>query len=505
MERRVFVLAPSGKDAQLICVALERAQIEVQVCISALAVVERAREGIGALLLAEEALKDLAALRYLHDMVEAQPPWSDLPVVLLTRRGRISPLAAAAIHKLGNVTTLERPTQVSTLVSTLRTALRTRERQYEMRQADVRKDMFLATLAHELRNPLAPLSNALHLLHTDGVEADQQRWAIDVMQRQTSQLSRLVDDLLDVARITRGKISLQKTRADLREMVRDAIETSLPIVRAMGHRFESSLPAEPVWIEADRTRVAQCVANLLTNAAKYTPHGGRITLALRADGVDAEIVVRDNGIGFPPQEARRLFEVFAQVEHAVPRAQGGLGLGLSIVKALVEMHGGSVGAHSEGDGHGAEFAIRLPRLAASGAPAAQAKRGPSVSTHGCCRILVVDDNRDSADSMAELLTACGHETRTAYRGEDALAMAAQWPPQLALLDIGLPDMSGHELARRLRAQDSGVTPVLVALTGWGQQADVARSAEAGFDHHLTKPADIATLLELVDRVVAQHA
>jgi signal transduction histidine kinase len=503
MERRVFVLAPSGKDAQLICGALANAHIEVVACASAPEVVEQARQGIGALVLAEEALKDAASLWHLYGLVETQPTWSDLPVVLLTQRGRLSQLAAAAIHKLGNVTTLERPTQVSTLVSTVRTALRTRERQYDMRQADVRKDMFLATLAHELRNPLAPLSNGLHLLQTPEVEPEQQRWAIDVMQRQTTHLSRLVDDLLDVARITRGKIVLQKEPADLRELVNDAIETSRPVIDAMGHRFEAALPGEPVWVDADRTRIAQCVSNLLTNAAKYTPRGGRIELALKAGAQEAEISVRDNGIGFAPLEAPRLFEVFAQVEHAVPRAQGGLGLGLSIVKALVEMHGGTVRAHSDGDGEGAEFTLRLPRQPGADAQPPAAAPANSVSTRGCCRVLVVDDNRDSADSMAELLNACGHETRTAYSGGAAMALLRDWKPQLALLDIGLPDMSGHELARRIREAQQPDPPVLVALTGWGQQADVARSAEAGFEHHLTKPADIATLLAVVDRAIAR--
>ncbi len=503
MERRVFVLAPSGKDAQLICGALTHAQIAVLACASAPEVVEQAKEGIGTLVLAEEALKDAASLWHLYGLVETQPTWSDLPVVLLTKRGRLTQLAAAAIHKLGNVTTLERPTQVSTLVSTVRTALRTRERQYDMRQADVRKDMFLATLAHELRNPLAPLSNGLHLLHTEGVEPEQQRWAIDVMQRQTAHLSRLVDDLLDVARITRGKIVLQKERADLRELVNDAIETSRPVIDAMGHRFEAALPREPVWVEADRTRIAQCVSNLLTNAAKYTSRGGRIELALKAGAQEAELSVRDNGIGFAPLEAPRLFEVFAQVEHAVSRAQGGLGLGLSIVKALVEMHGGTVRAHSDGDGQGAEFTLRLPCLPSADAQPTVTAPAGSMGTRGCCRVLVVDDNRDSADSMAELLNACGHETRTAYNGEAALVLLRGWQPQVALLDIGLPDMSGHELARHIREALQPHPPVLVALTGWGQQADVARSAEAGFEHHLTKPADIGTLLAVVDGAVAQ--
>jgi signal transduction histidine kinase len=499
MERRVFVLAPSGKDAALIGSAMERSQIQVNVCQRAHEVVEQARQGIGALMVAEEALKDAASLRLLHQMVEGQPSWSDLPVLLLTKRGRMSPLAAGAVLRLGNVTVIERPTQVSTLVSTVRTALRTRERQYDMRQADARKDMFLATLAHELRNPLAPLSNALHLLQAAGMQQPQQRWAVGVMQRQTSQLTRLVDDLLDVARITQGKITLQKEHLDLRDAVHAAIETSMPQIEVMEHEFAVHLPPEPVWAQADRTRVAQCVSNLLTNAAKYTPRRGRLALLMRSHDGHAEISVRDNGIGFMQSEAPRLFEVFAQVEDAVPRAQGGLGLGLSIVKALTEMHQGEVGARSDGPGQGAEFTLRLP-LAQAAAGANASQPDPRQAATLSCRVLVVDDNRDSADSMAELLTSCGHQTRVAYSGTDALETLRDWVPQVALLDIGLPDMTGHDLARRIREARPEAVPVLVALTGWGQATDVARSNAAGFAHHLTKPADIGALLAVVEQI-----
>ncbi len=500
MERRVFVLAPSGKDAALICSALEHSKVDVLACRHAAEVVEQARDGIGALIVAEEALTDAAAMQQLRDMVDAQPSWSDLPVLLLTQRGRMSALAADAAHQLGNVTVLERPTQVATLVSTVGTALRTRERQYDMRTADARKDMFLATLAHELRNPLAPLSNALHLLRAAGLPQPQQRWAVGVMQRQTDQLTRLVDDLLDVARITRGKITLQKERIDLRDAVHAAIETSMPQVDGMSHQLSIDLPSQPVWVEADRTRMAQCVSNLLTNAAKYTPRGGHIQLSLASVAGQARLRVRDDGIGFPAYDADRLFEVFAQVERAVPRAQGGLGLGLSIVKAMMELHGGRVSARSDGEGQGAEFTLTL---ALAGAPAdtGRAANDPLARERGCCRVLVVDDNVDSADSMTELLAGFGHDVRKAYSGQEALGLIAQWRPQVALLDIGLPDISGHELARRIRAALAEQPPLLVALTGWGQAADIARSSEAGFTHHLTKPADLSRLMAVVESVL----
>jgi signal transduction histidine kinase len=501
-EREVFVLAPSGKDARLIDAALQQAGIAVRLCADVASTVAAATGGIGALLLAEEAVRDSAALAALRGFVRRQPSWSDLPVLLLTLRGRLSQVARQAVDQLGNVTVLQRPTPVSTLLSTTLSALRTRERQYQTREAEVRKDLFLATLAHELRNPLAPLSNALHLLGSTEPADDRQRRALPLMQRQVAQLSHLVDDLLDVARITRGKITLRTEPLDLREAVQHAVENCRSAIDAMAHQFQLDLPPQPLWVEADRTRIAQCVANLLTNAAKYTPRRGRIELALTGSGSSAVIRVRDNGIGFPAGEAPQLFEAFAQVASAAPHAQGGLGLGLSIVKAMIDLHGGHVAAHSEGEGRGACFELTLPLMAAP--PAEDAPPAPAgPASAGTCRVLVVDDNRDSADSLSELLQSCGHETRTAYSGSEALSTAAQWTPQIALLDIGLPDMSGHELAKQLLAQALTPRPVLVALTGWGQPADVARAIEAGFDHHLTKPADVDALLSLVDSVACR--
>lgn len=500
MEVRVFVLAPSGKDAQLIGAALERSSIATLRCASVADVIERSGEGIGALLVAEEALGGREGLQ-LQRYIERQPTWSDLPVLLLTARaGRLSELAAGAAQRLGNVTVLERPTQVATLVSAVRTALRTRQRQYEIRAADARKDLFLATLAHELRNPLAPLSNALHLLCAPTAGTEQRRWATGVMQRQVGQLSRLVDDLLDVARITAGKITLQKELLDLREVIHAAAESTLPQVQAMEHTLQIDLPESPLWVEGDRIRLVQCVANLLSNAAKYTPHGGLIRVSAEQRSDEITLQVRDNGIGFPPQEARRLFEIFSQVDGAAPRAQGGLGLGLSIVKALVEMHGGSVQAQSQGANTGAVFSLRVPpALAPRPVPHGQLSEEREAGGRVTGRVLVVDDNRDSADSMGEMLRMLGHDVRVAYDAASAMARLDGWVPQLALLDIGLPDVSGHELARTIRAHLGERCPVLVAVTGWGQAIDIARSADAGFDHHLTKPADMQALLALVEQ------
>lgn len=501
MDRPVFALAPSGKDARLIDSALSRCGFAIQTCRNVAEAIDRADDGIGALLVAEEALVDGGDMQ-LQRFIARQPSWSDLPVLLLTTGGHVSELAARAIDTLGNVTVIERPTQIATLASAVRTALRTRERQYEVREADARKDMFLATLAHELRNPLAPLSNALHVIQAADHLDTQHQWAAGVMQRQISQLARLVDDLMDVARITRGKITLRKERVDVREIIRAGVETSLPSIQTMNHELTLDMPSRPVWIQADATRLAQCVSNLLGNAAKYTGQNGRIDISVGRHGQEVHINVRDNGIGFRPQDARRLFEVFAQVEEAAQRAQGGLGLGLSIVKALVEMHGGSVHAHSEGEGHGATFSLHLP-----GVPdllthhnMTHSRAHTSSATGATCRIMVVDDNRDSADSMAEMLQIMGHDVRTAYDGKSGLTLLDNWTPQVALLDIGLPDMSGHELAGLVRARLGQYCPVLIAITGWGQAIDLVKSREAGFDHHLTKPAEIDKLLNLIDEI-----
>jgi signal transduction histidine kinase len=501
MDRPVFALAPSGKDARLIDSALSRCGFAIQTCRNVADAIDRADDGIGALLVAEEALVDGGDMQ-LQRFIARQPSWSDLPVLLLTTGGHVSELAARAIDTLGNVTVIERPTQIATLASAVRTALRTRERQYEMREADARKDMFLATLAHELRNPLAPLSNALHVIQAADHLDTQHQWAAGVMQRQISQLARLVDDLMDVARITRGKITLRKERVDVREIIRAGVETALPAIQAMNHELTLDMPSRPVWAQADATRLAQCVSNLLCNAAKYTGQNGRIDVSVSCHEQEIHINVRDNGIGFRQQDARRLFEVFAQVEEAAHRAQGGLGLGLSIVKALIEMHGGSVHAHSEGEGRGATFSLHLPGVSDSlpDHTMTHSRAHHSSDIGATCRIMVVDDNRDSADSMAEMLQIMGHDVRTAYDGKSGMALLDDWTPHVALLDIGLPDMSGHELAGLVRGRLQQYCPVLIAITGWGQAIDLVKSRDAGFDHHLTKPAEIDKLLNLIDEI-----
>ncbi|WP_411281347.1 PAS domain S-box protein [Gemmatimonas sp.] len=361
-----------------------------------------------------------------------------------------------------------------------------------LRDADRRKDEFLATLAHELRNPLAPIRNALQILKMPRVDAETGARSRDMMERQVEHLVRLVDDLLDVSRVMRGKIELRREQVELATVIARAVETVQPLIDAQSHRLSVRLPSESLAIDADPVRLAQVVGNLLTNAAKYTEPGGRIWLAAVRDGSTAELRVGDSGIGIGPEMLPRIFELFVQVDHASTKAQGGLGIGLTLVRNLVEMHNGTVEARSEGLGRGSEFIVRLPALA----PAADTEHGgdqseadyqaPSASGF---RVLVVDDNQDAADSLAILLELQGHEVQVAFSGVAALEITKAFTPDVVFLDIGMPGMDGYELARRLRQQPGLDAVVLTALTGWGQKEDRRRTSEAGFDHHLVKPAE----------------
>jgi PAS domain S-box-containing protein len=367
-----------------------------------------------------------------------------------------------------------------------------------LQDADRRKDEFLAMLAHELRNPLAPIRNALHILHAKGPPVPELQWARDVIDRQVRQMSRLVDDLLDVSRIRGGKIVLRKERVELASVVSSAVEASRPLIEKWGHELTVTLPPEPVYLEADATRLSQILTNLLNNAAKYTNQGGRIWLTGERQGDAVLVRVKDTGIGIPREMLPHIFEMFTQVERSLERSQGGLGIGLTLVQRLVALHGGTVEAHSDGPGKGSEFTIRLPVAAqATGeGPQGTADDEQAVAPAGC-RILVVDDNRDAADTLAMLLRMMGHAVHTAHDGLEAVGSASVFQPDVALLDIGLPKLNGYEVARRVREQPGGDKVVLIALTGWGQEEDRRRSREAGFDYHLTKPVELDALQQLL--------
>jgi signal transduction histidine kinase len=364
--------------------------------------------------------------------------------------------------------------------------------------ADRRKDEFLATLSHELRNPLAPMRSALEVLKLEhgadaGVEVDK-RPLLDVFDRQLHHLTHLVDDLMEVSRITQGRMELRREPVLLADVVRSAAEDVAAGMRAAEHTVDVAIEAPNAVVDADPTRLFQVVVNLLTNACKYTPREGAIALALRTEGREAVIVVRDSGIGIPPHALESVFGMFSQLQSALDRANGGLGIGLALVRGILALHGGSVTAASEGEGRGSTFTVRLPLAAVQATPASV---GAALDTVAPASVLVVDDNVDAADTLQMFLELSGCLARVAHSGGEALEVLAQFQPSVALFDIGLPDMNGYELARRVRLLPGGDGMLLIAATGWGQEADKQLAFDAGFDHHLTKPIDFDKLRALL--------
>jgi signal transduction histidine kinase/FixJ family two-component response regulator len=640
VEQRVLILAPTTRDGALTRDVMTRAGIACESYASLDALCGALADGAGALLIPEEYVERGTA-GPLERFLAAQPPWSDLPILMLARHGAASASVAEAMERLGNLTVLERPTRIAALVSATRTALRARQRQYQirdylaqrehterllrqsveemqtllqtlpigvfiahdpecrlitgnrcatdmlrmqpgqnlsksadpqatahfrilhegaevpstelamqraargepvapmtfdhvfddgtivntivsamplfdaagkprgavgaimdvsvhmrneaaLREADKRKDEYLAILAHELRNPLAPIRNSLHLLRLATAHDPNANRATEMMDRQVTVMVRLVDDLLDVSRITRGTISLRKEPVEIASAVRRAVDANRALIEAAGHRLILRVPSPTLIVDADPVRLEQVIANLLNNAAKYTDSGGEIRLTVEHSANEVTISVRDTGVGIEPAKLAGVFDLFMQVEPHGRRAQGGLGIGLTLVKRLTEMHGGSVEARSEGTGRGSEFILRLP-LASSPRPAAPAADPAAELSRSARRVLVVDDNRDAAESLALLLQMLGATTRVESTGEAALRAMAEFQPSLAIVDIGMPGMDGHELARRVRARPEFDTVTLVALTGWGQAEDRRLSMLAGFDRHLTKPASLEEL------------
>ncbi|MGA9368847.1 MAG: response regulator [Steroidobacteraceae bacterium] len=397
-------------------------------------------------------------------------------------------------------------------------AERTRAEQ-ALKEADRHKDEFLAMLAHELRNPLAPIHNAIELMRIKPINDPQLSWARDVIARQLTSLTRLVDDLLDVSRITRGKINLTRQIVELEALISRAIETAHPLLDERKHQLTLELPEHGVRVFGDSTRLTQAIANVLGNAAKYTDEGGRIIVSATVRDPDVEICIRDNGIGIRPEMLPHVFELFTQLDRDDGRTQGGLGIGLALVQRLVQMHGGAVSAASEGPGKGSQFVIRLPLLREENEPVAAKPQSiieltpaetetatvvtPLVTATAARlarRILIADDNNDALESLATLLQLSGHEVYTATNGGTALQSIERHLPEVVLLDIGMPLLDGYEVARRIRAQPWGQRITLVALTGWGQDSDRRRSREAGFDSHLVKPLDLETLTDLLARL-----
>jgi len=372
-----------------------------------------------------------------------------------------------------------------------------------LKEADRHKDEFLAMLAHELRNPLAPMLNAVQLMRMKPVTDQQLSWSRDVIERQLAHLTRLVDDLLDVARITRGRINLSREPIELGALVARAVEIVQPLIQERGHQFTTEIPDGTLRVNADPLRLTQALGNVLGNAAKYTERQGHISLSVRRQGTEIDIRVRDNGIGIPAEVLPRIFDLFTRLDRRSDHPHSGLGIGLALVRRLLQMHDGTISAHSEGTGRGSEFVIRLPLLpettqSVNGRQPATTADAPPVRR----RILVADDNADALQTLATVLELSGHEVFSAANGSLALECAERHLPEVALLDIGMPLLDGYEVARRIRAQAWGKRITLVALTGWGQESDRRRSQEAGFDSHLVKPLDLGKLTQLLARLPA---
>ncbi|MFO1021904.1 MAG: ATP-binding protein [Planctomycetales bacterium] len=377
----------------------------------------------------------------------------------------------------------------------------------QLQDADRRKNEFLATLAHELRNPLAPIRNGLQVIKLTESSGETAEAARSMMERQVDHMVHLIDDLLDLSRISRGKLVLRKQRIELGTVIKSALETCQPLVQQFRHQLTTSQPATPIWVEADPVRLAQALGNLLSNAAKYSEPGGKISLTVHREGDLARVSVKDSGVGIPMQMLPRIFDMFTQVDQTLEKSHGGLGIGLTIVKQLIELHGGTIEARSDGPGQGSEFSLALPTISAP--TAAQTPSGEDSDSHTVLsekrRILVVDDNQDSAHSLAALLRFTGMEVQTAHDGFQAVERAGEFRPEMILLDIGMPGMNGYDTCRRLREAAWGQEIFIVAMTGWGQDEDRERSEQAGFDMHLVKPVEFRQLQSLIADLKSEPA
>lgn len=499
LEQRVLILAPTGRDGPLTRALLQQAGCIAELCADMDGLCAELPRGVGAMVVAEEALVRPGA-ECLVRALEDDPPWSDPPLIVLTGQsandatGRL----ATSLGSHATLVLLERPLRAVTLIAAVQSSLRTRRRQYQVRdllrqreRAVQERDRFLAVLSHELRNPLAAIRMVLALGEQDhhALDADEQQ----VIARQTHHLSRLIDDLLDVSRVSAGKVSLKRTTIDVNDIARRSIESLRGAIHTMRHTVTFTPAPDPLYVSADPARLEQIVSNLVNNAVKYTPEGGRIDVTLNSEAGRAVFRVRDNGMGIPPAALPQLFQPFMQIEQSLHRSQGGLGLGLSLVRMLVEMQEGTVTAASEGLGHGSEFTVTFPLAAAPAHAPAPAAAAPRVSR----RVLLIEDGDDARRALGRLLKSWGHEVELAEDGHRGVEKALATRPEIALVDLGLPGIDGYEVARRLRTELAGGI-CLVALTGYGQPEDRQRTREAGFDLHLVKPVEPAMLREILN-------
>lgn len=500
-DEAIYVFALMPRDAELTCGHLREVDIDARAVSTFDELVAIAGRDAGALLLTDDAVPT-GGWSQLASALAKQPAWSDIPLIVCSRKRQL-----ATDHVLAsitaNVTVIETPVRVSTIVSAAKAALRARRRQYEVRdllaqreESERRKDEFLAMLGHELRNPVAAMSLALQLKHmTTPIHHDRE---IQVVERQLKTLSRLVDDLLDVSRVTLGKIRLELADVDLGDAARRCVQALAADADMSGIRLHIDTPSQPAFVRGDLVRVEQILANLVTNAIKYTPRGGHVDVAVQSDGDTILLVVRDSGIGIDPDIIPRVFELFAQAKQGLDRSRGGLGLGLALVKRLVELHGGAIDAQSEGAGRGSTFTVTFPALRSVRVVETTQETHLVAVPDQALRVLVVEDNEDARVMLHQLLESHGHAVDDAADGMDGLDKLLASPPDAAVIDIGLPRIDGYQLARRVRkALDPA--PVMIAITGYGQPADRERAIEAGFDVFLVKPVDIHELARALAR------
>src|SRR5450830_1868084 len=506
MEERILIYAPAGQDAILAGKVLASGAMHSHACHSAGELAEQLALGAGGVLTVDEALHR-GAYQVLDEYAHQQADWSDLPIILLTRSGQDSLPLRQAIATLGNLTLLERPVQVLTLITSAHAMLRARQRQYQVRETQRRKDQFLASLGHELRNPLAPIKTSAALLGHLYPDSAQVARLQAVIERQVTHLTRLVDDLLDVARINTGKIELQYQDFTLEQMLGHVLELCQPAASEQHIGISQDLPPYTVRLHADYARVVQIFANIVSNAVKFTPDGGHIHIAARQAQGQLQVVIEDNGIGLDADAMARIFSMFEQGRTVAGEMTSGLGIGLSLARQFAEMHGGGIDASSDGPGRGSRFIVTLP-ASASDTPATTPHSTGSdtpADAHQPLQVLVVDDNRDAADTLQNLFQLEGYAAKVAYGGAQALAAVDMAWPQLVVMDLGMPDMDGYAAARQIRQRAQGREVLLIALTGWGQGEARTRTEQAGFDHHLTKPVDFAAIAALLHAHLARRA
>lgn len=502
VDDRILILAPIGRDAELAAAALRSAGLNAEITESAEALGAEMQHGVGAVLITDEAL-DLQAMDRLRELLGQQAPWSDVPLLVFTSRPSSEELVRS-FEPLGtraNITMIERPIRVRTMISAAQAALRARNRQYEvlslvseLERRVTERDNFLAMLSHELRNPLAAISLAVDSL---GVETEGMSNEYAILVRQTRHLAKLVDDLLDIARVTTGKIGLLRMDVDVADIAEHCVETmrARAEARRVNLTFHHTLGRAVVL--GDAVRLEQVVNNLLSNAIKYTPRGGAVEVFVETDANEVVLRVRDDGKGIAPEMLTRIFELFMQGDTTLDRTEGGMGVGLTLVKKLVDLHRGTVHAYSRGPGNGSEFVVRLPASESQRNPRPVEPTLPKIQA-AKRRILVIEDNSDIRDLLRLKLGQLGHTVDAAEDGARGLQKLLAAPPEVALIDIGLPGMDGYEIARQVRAK-LGKDVYLVALTGYGQAEDKKQALNAGFNVHLTKPADFSDL----QRVLAQ--